>query len=44
VCSAYDCEFAAPLARQLNLPLITQDKKRLKAFPSTAFSMKHFLG
>lgn len=40
--STYDCEFVA-LAHQLNLPLITQDKKLLNAFPSTAFSLKQFL-
>src|ERR1051326_4027919 len=32
VCSAYDCEFIA-LAKALNVPLITQDKKLLQSFP-----------
>ena len=34
-CSAYDCEFVA-LARRLNCPLFTMDKKLLKAFPGVA--------
>ena len=41
-CSAYDCEFIA-LAHQLNIPLITQDKKVLKEFSTTATSVSNFL-
>jgi len=41
-CSSYDCEFIA-LAHHLNTPLITQDKKLLREFPSTAASVASFL-
>ncbi len=41
-CSSYDCEFIA-LAHHLNAPLITQDKKLLREFPSTAVSVASFL-
>jgi len=41
-CSSYDCEFIA-LARHLDIPLITQDKKVLREFPSTAISVVSFL-
>lgn len=41
-CSSYDCEFVA-LANQLNIPLVTQDKKVLKEFPTTAVSISGFL-
>ncbi|QBQ53114.1 type II toxin-antitoxin system VapC family toxin [Nitrosococcus wardiae] len=41
-CSSYDCEFVA-LAHQLNTPLITQDNKLLKEFPSIAISISEFL-
>ncbi len=41
-CSAYDCEFIA-LAHHFNTKLITQDKKVLKEFPSTAISVSDFL-
>jgi len=41
-CSSYDCEFIA-LAHHLNTPLITQDKKLLREFPSTAVSVASFL-
>jgi len=41
-CSSYDCEFIA-LAHHLNTPLITQDKKLLREFPSTAESVGGFL-
>jgi predicted nucleic acid-binding protein len=34
-CSAFDCEFVA-LAKLLNIPLITADKKIIKAFPNIA--------
>jgi len=41
-CSSYDCEFIA-LAHHLNAPLITQDKKILREFPSTAMSVANYL-
>ena len=41
-CSSYDCEFVA-IAQHLNIQLITQDKKILKEFPSTAISISNFL-
>ncbi len=41
-CSSYDCEFVA-LAHHLNTPLVTQDKKILKEFPSTAITVAEFL-
>ncbi len=41
-CSSYDCEFIA-LAHHLNIPLITQDKKILREFPSTAISVADYL-
>ena len=34
-CSAYDCEFVA-LAQNMNVQMITMDKKVLKNFPETA--------
>ena len=34
-CSAYDCEFVA-LARYLDVPLITADRKILREFPEVA--------
>ena len=37
-CSAYDCEFVA-LAMRLNIPLVTMDKKLLKAFPGRAMPL-----
>lgn len=37
-CSAYDCEFVA-LAMQLGVPLVTMDRKLLKAFPHCAESL-----
>ena len=36
-CSAYDCEFVA-LAQDLEVPLVTNDRQVLKAFPTTAVS------
>jgi predicted nucleic acid-binding protein len=42
-CSAYDCEFVN-LAIDLNVPLVTEDKKVLASFPDTAISMKKFVG
>jgi len=41
-CSAYDCEFVA-LAQDLDVPLITTDKKILRNFPRTAISINSFL-
>ena len=41
-CSAYDCEFVA-LAHELNVPLLTFDKKILKKFGDTAVSPVQFL-
>jgi len=41
-CSAYDCEFIS-LAHQLNVPLVTQDKKLLREFSDTAISIDDFL-
>ncbi len=40
-CSAYDCEFVA-LARYLNVPLITSDKKILREFPDIAQTIESF--
>lgn len=42
-CSAYDCEFVA-LAMTLQVPLITNDRQVLAAFPETAQSVHGFLG
>jgi predicted nucleic acid-binding protein len=41
-CSAYDCEFIA-LARDLNAPLVTVDKKILARFPDVAISLDEFI-
>ena len=41
-CSAYDCEFVA-LAEFHQVPLVTADKKLLKAFPGSARSFEKFL-
>jgi predicted nucleic acid-binding protein len=41
-CSAYDCEFVA-LAQELNVPLVTFDKKILVEFGGTAVSPQQFL-
>lgn len=38
-CSAYDCEFVA-LAAELNVPLVTSDRKVLTEFPQVAISMQ----
>ena len=40
--SAYDCEFVA-LAESLAVPLVTEDRAVLKAFPEKALSMERFL-
>ena len=37
-CSAYDCEFVA-LARQMGIPLVTEDTGLLRAFPDVAIGM-----
>lgn len=42
-CSAYDCEFVN-LAIDLEVLLVTEDKKVLRNFPDTAISMKKFVG
>ena len=42
-CSAYDCEFVA-LARELNVRLVTVDKRILKEFPEDAISLDEFVG
>ena len=41
-CSAYDCEFVS-LAKQFEVPLITQDKKILTEFPQYACQLEHFI-
>lgn len=41
-CSAYDCEFVA-LAKLLNIPLITADKKIIQAFPHIAQTIEGFI-
>ncbi len=41
-CSAYDCEFVN-LAKDLDVMLITEDKKILKSFPEISVSMAQFL-
>ncbi len=40
-CSAYDCEFVS-LADDLEVKLITTDRRVLKAFPRTAMSPEEF--
>nr|WP_299246010.1 type II toxin-antitoxin system VapC family toxin [uncultured Halomonas sp.] len=41
-CSAYDCEFVA-LAQRFDIPLVTSDKKLLRAFPEQAIAPKAFV-
>lgn len=41
-CSAYDCEFVA-LAKDLNVSLVTSDKKLLTSFPAFAISMDAYV-
>ena len=40
--SAYDCEFVA-LSQALAVPLVTEDRAVLKAFPNRAMAMEAFL-
>lgn len=40
-CSAYDCEFVA-LAQRLRVPLITNDRQVLKAFPELAIALETY--
>lgn len=40
--SAYDCEYVA-LAQSLALPLVTEDRAVLKAFPEVALTMEGFV-
>ncbi len=41
-CSAYDCEFVN-LAQDLNVPLVTMDKKLLNNFKNTAVSIQEYI-
>ena len=41
-CSAYDCEFVA-LAQQLNIKLVTEDKKIISEFKDIAVNIDTFL-
>ena len=41
-CSAYDCEFVN-LAQDLNVPLVTMDKKILQNFQGTAVSLQEYV-
>ena len=41
-CSAYDCEFVA-LAQDMEVKLITADKKLLRAFPKICIALDDFL-
>lgn len=41
-CSAYDCEYVA-LAKELEVKLVTSDKKILKSFPDIAVSPQNFI-
>jgi predicted nucleic acid-binding protein len=41
-CSAYDCEYVA-LAEELDVWLVTADRKLLRAFPDSAVSPKDFI-
>jgi predicted nucleic acid-binding protein len=40
-CSTYDCEFVA-LARDLGVPLVTNDREVLKAFPAVAVPLDRY--
>lgn len=41
-CSAYDCEYVS-LAKDLNVSLVTMDKKILRNFPNIAISVNDFI-
>lgn len=41
-CSAYDCEFVN-LAQDLNVPLVTMDRKVLHSFSETAVSIQNYI-
>lgn len=43
VCSAYDCEFVA-LAQELNVLLLTDDRRILSEFPQRSISLTRFVG
>jgi predicted nucleic acid-binding protein len=40
-CAAYDCEFVA-IAKDLKVPMITEDKRLLQAFPQIAMSLEQY--
>ena len=43
VCSAYDCEFVA-LAQELNVLLLTDNRRILSEFPQRSISLTRFVG